>query len=724
MATFADDFNRADADNLGSDWDQWKVDTYPLSISSNQVRGGNGEQRATVAAGAGIGSIDDASLAVKFYYNAQIERHWFAILRDNGLAFGSGSTFYMLGVANRSGNGLTANVPTIARKTDTDDAVELATGTVTFTDLSWYWIRAEANGTTLRVRIWKDGDAEPGTWTVTTTDTGLTTGGTGIYANGSGNRYTDFDDFDVTELNTGTHTGDVAFTGAGALDADGITPGVHDGAATLTGSGSLSGTGTGNVYPLVMLGGSQGYAVEFSSLSISERLAERSTASLAVWDLNGTLPAIAEGMPITVKDPEARTVFDGYVAVPASTRPNPGDTPIRWQLDCVDFHYLADRRLVADAWASSFLGDIVDDIITNVLAAEGITAGTIATGPLLAEVVMAYVSAARALDRLTTASGYTWMIDHDKKLHVMLPTGTPTGTIDAGDVKHTPDLKRSSPDYRNRQFVRGAQGFTDPQVEEFGGDGKATTFTVGYSIGQVPTVKVNTVAKTVGIRGVDTGKDWYWNKGDPKLTQDTGGTKLISTDTMEVTYVGLFALVVISSDPSEQTRRAAVEGSGTGQVEATVNVTEVYGTDAALQVATGLLGTYSQEGRTLSIVTDDPTYHAGQYVTVNLPELGEDGEPYLVTAVQTRDLSRSEWDYTVTAIQGADAGSWQARLARGLESKDLELSIRENISESETLLVLHQIAESWTWNESVTQTVWQCPVPSTTLYPETTLYPC
>jgi hypothetical protein len=507
------------------------------------------------------------------------------------------------------------------------------------------------------------------------------------------------------------------------MSVAGEVPGVHDAAATLTGTGRMSATATGNVYPLVELGGIQ-YPVEFGSASISERIAERSTASFVAWDLNGTLPDIDEGMPVTIKDPEARTVFSGYVAVPAVTRPNPGDTPIRWQIDAVDYHYLADRRLVADAWQNEFMGDIVEDIITTVLADEGITAGDIATGPQLADVVMAYVTAARALDRLTTATGYTWLIDHDKKLHVQLPSGTATGTIDAGDVKRTPDLKRVSPDYRNRQFVRGAQGFTDTQVEEFYGDGKQTTFTVGYSIGLVPTVKVNTVAKTVGIRGIDSGTDWYWNKGDPKVTQDTGGTKLGATDVLEVTYVGLFPMVVISADPGEMSRRAAVEGSGTGQVEAVVKVTEVYGSQAALQVATGLLGTYSQEGRSLSIVTADPTYEAGQYVTVNLPELGADGEPYLVTAVQSRDLSRSEWDYTVTAIQGADAGSWQARLARGLETPDLELSIRENISETETLLVLHQIAESWTWGEAVTQTVWQCPVPSTTLFPETTLFPC
>ncbi|GAF94599.1 unnamed protein product, partial [marine sediment metagenome] len=172
MADFTDDFTRPDSGSLGTDWDQWTADTAALEIKDNQARGGNATQRAIVAAGAGGGTaLSDVSVLFRFYYNAQIERHWFAGLRDNGVAFGSGSSLYILGVANRSGNGLQENVPMIGRLDDEDAVVEVQEGTeFTFTDETDYWIRAEVEGTTLRFRMWKDGDSEPGTWLVSGTD--------------------------------------------------------------------------------------------------------------------------------------------------------------------------------------------------------------------------------------------------------------------------------------------------------------------------------------------------------------------------------------------------------------------------------------------------------------------------------------------------------------------------------------------------------------------------
>src|SRR5660397_4526 len=48
---------------------------------------------------------------------------------------------------------------------------------------TWYWVRLQRTGTTIRGRIWTDGDAEPGTWDVSATDAALSSGwvGAGLY---------------------------------------------------------------------------------------------------------------------------------------------------------------------------------------------------------------------------------------------------------------------------------------------------------------------------------------------------------------------------------------------------------------------------------------------------------------------------------------------------------------------------------------------------------------
>lgn len=41
----------------------------------------------------------------------------------------------------------------------------------------WYWVRIRLNGTTQKVRMWDDGDTEPGTWNQETADTSVTAPG-------------------------------------------------------------------------------------------------------------------------------------------------------------------------------------------------------------------------------------------------------------------------------------------------------------------------------------------------------------------------------------------------------------------------------------------------------------------------------------------------------------------------------------------------------------------
>jgi hypothetical protein len=46
---------------------------------------------------------------------------------------------------------------------------------------AWYWMRFRAQGTTLMLRVWADGQPEPATWTVTATEPGIAAGSAGLY---------------------------------------------------------------------------------------------------------------------------------------------------------------------------------------------------------------------------------------------------------------------------------------------------------------------------------------------------------------------------------------------------------------------------------------------------------------------------------------------------------------------------------------------------------------
>ena len=55
----------------------------------------------------------------------------------------------------------------------------------TFTNGTYYWLKLECTGTTIRGRVWEDGDAEPGTWDVSVTDSNYARGYCGFSSESS-----------------------------------------------------------------------------------------------------------------------------------------------------------------------------------------------------------------------------------------------------------------------------------------------------------------------------------------------------------------------------------------------------------------------------------------------------------------------------------------------------------------------------------------------------------
>lgn len=79
----------------------------------------------------------------------------------------------------------------------------LASTSVTYTASNFYWLRFNLVSTTLRLKFWQDGSGEPSSWTVTTTDASLSSGGYGLGSDATGN--TSFDGMTVTNA-PGTRT--------------------------------------------------------------------------------------------------------------------------------------------------------------------------------------------------------------------------------------------------------------------------------------------------------------------------------------------------------------------------------------------------------------------------------------------------------------------------------------------------------------------------------------
>jgi len=353
----------------------------------------------------------------------------------------------------------------------------------------------------------------------------------------------------------------------------------------------------------------------------------------------------------------------------------------RFACELVDWNQLLDRRLIAKEYVDQSSGAIVQDVITNYLDDDGIVPSSfVETGPLVTKFVSNYLSARQVLDDLAELIGYGYYVDYDKRLH-WFPSESNLAplTLDGNTVLHAGVLpleaQASRSQYRNMQYVRAGKDLTDTQVESFRGDSSQRTWNVGYPIAQAPSsITVNAVPKTIGVRGVDEGKQFYWNKDTTEITQDSGETLLASTDILSITYVGLYDVMVLSKSDSLIAERQSVEG-GSGRYEQLENFTNLDGQDLALEKARGLIRKFGRIPNVLRFGTDVPGLQAGMLLPVNLAELGLSGN-WLIESVHIRPEG-TFLRYEGEAVDGAHLGGWIEFWKKFYES-DRQFIAREN----------------------------------------------
>lgn len=430
--------------------------------------------------------------------------------------------------------------------------------------------------------------------------------------------------------------------------------------------------------------------VLIDTLQIDDAIGERTTCSFTVID-EGGIKNFTQSKPVEITD-DGVTLFSGFIER-SNAKKLRGNSTILHSIYCKDMHYLSDKRIVAKAYTNTAAGTIVTSLITDYLADEGVTAGTIQSGPTLVEAIFNYVSATKALESLAEKAGFIWYIDYDRKLYFMARETVVAPWAATGEkmLDGTVTVENGNYAYRNTQFVRGGKDITDTLTETRIGDGVLNAFTVSFPIALVPTITLNAGAQTVGIRGVDTGKDWYWSKGSNIVSQDEAGTILTSSDSLAIEYKGEFDVIVKTLNEEEITRLINTEASS-GIVENVADEGNSTTREAAFEVANSKLQKYGVTGRRLKFSTLDSGLFAGQILTVELPEHAINTD-LLIESVSTI-TEQGTPIYEVTASEGPERQSWQILFAN-LASKVVNQSIFENITASEVLITLSTFTKTW-----------------------------
>ena len=383
-----------------------------------------------------------------------------------------------------------------------------------------------------------------------------------------------------------------------------------------------------------------------SNPMVRDIVEDRSTADFSILDLTHSFN-FNKGQYVEIMDLNLDVIFTGFIDT-ISQRRLTYDGVIEHRLSCVDNHYLADKRLIAKAFVSpDTIADAVTWIVDNILVDEGVSAGSIVAPTAIEAISYDYVTVASALDDLSAYAGCTWFIDANKLLY-FVPRSTYAAAWDITEIDGVMtnvladsfEVFETNPEYRNQQYIRGGSARTSLQTEIKVGDGDTSSWAVGYKIAAVPTITLSTdsgatypYSQTVGIKGVDTGKDWYWSANDQVIVQDAGATRLTSTKRIKIEYYGLYQVILSSADYIEILDRQAVEYTTSGLNDAVRDDPLVTTQDAGLNEANALLDHYAEIGTKVTYSTIVPGLEVGtlQHIYSHIHNLDDD---FLVTQVE------------------------------------------------------------------------------------------
>jgi hypothetical protein len=306
----------------------------------------------------------------------------------------------------------------------------------------------------------------------------------------------------------------------------------------------------------------------------------------------------------------------------------------------------------------------------------------IALGPIIPTVDYRRKFVSANMDDIAKKADWTWQIDPTKAMIAGPRIAIPAPwTLTSKDILFTDDespdtlsVENSGDVYRNRMILTGV---LDTQVvtETHPGDGKSTSWTLQFPVveGETPIISVNNQVKTIGQKGIDTGKDFYYAVGSTSLAQDPSGAILQpEIDSLTIEYTGQATTEVqrdnIGQFPgtTSQSQYAAISG-GSGIVEAVEDVSSQQ-LDVASANAYGdsLLQRNGVIGRTLKCMTNRTGLSVGQYLAVFIPELGLSDASMLITDMElTMEITlvgnqaSMLYYWKITACEGANLGSWQ-----------------------------------------------------------------
>jgi hypothetical protein len=393
-----------------------------------------------------------------------------------------------------------------------------------------------------------------------------------------------------------------------------------------------------------------------NSVTITDALAQPTTASFSIWDPTGTInPQVGQQVQIYLG---ATRIFGGYIVQPfqtafqamkgyyfggtaggsgsggtgsATSAPSESSSGSgSGAIQCADYSGLLSRRYIGlyfDGHGSptpTFLSDMVGYIVSNYLANDGFTYDDSDGDPgiNLGPTLFNWVTIQAAFNTLSSATGWEFKVDQYQVIRFFGPPSPGTGPAayniadnDGNVYAESLGIEYYQSTYRNKQGVvsPSQQGqlwqdiFSVSNPGPFPNfpqppDGIRKTFIQLYGFTALPIVTVNgtpqTVAQLTATGFVPpTGWQWYIVQPQPGfpsygIFQYGGNPALTSSDVLVIAYPTPVSPILWLQNDAQIAARAEIEGN-TGLYEDVEQAPSVTDPAAIAVYCAGLLARYS-----------------------------------------------------------------------------------------------------------------------------------
>lgn len=416
-----------------------------------------------------------------------------------------------------------------------------------------------------------------------------------------------------------------------------------------------------------------------------ERNSTRNTARFIIEKQPGGFTPVLNAEIIITLD--GVRIFGGSIlALETSVEARP---TVRFSVECVDFSYQLDRRLVTERYTGFTAQEIIEDLV--VAYAPTYTTTGVSASVDISTIAFNRLTLSECFDKLAKLTNHLWYVDYYKNVYFFSRESDPAPfniTDDSGNyIPESLRIKSDLSQLRNKVFVQGSEQPSDTsRTTLHAGDGEKTEFPTNFKFDTLPTVLVDGVAQTVGVEYLDTtGFDCYWSRQEKYVRFDPTAIPPAPTspDTTNIAITGFPLVPVVAEVPDNE---SIVEF---GEFEHYVKETTLTTQDETISRGIAELDAYAMELTDASFDTYTVGLRTGQLININSAMHGVDAD-YVVQSVRFRPYPNGSPIPGVWSVQLASASS--LTLTEALKS----LLKKEELSDDEliTLLAFYRFRDS------------------------------